>query len=205
MMLWPFTLWTNEDSSSRVSDNSAAKLDGYTSILEDPGLIKYYETQTPSIRLKIRKDVMVSLGVPEDIIESYVSHRNFGIKPITIAVRHAAIQRAARHNCLDIKELITKCKSSKTIQEENLENVCSTAKERYDMCLAMQVKLLYGLGYMSEQANHELEQDTRRRADIMFMSNFGTATEPQEPSPKFLKALEAVTDATYDNVPALWT
>ncbi|KAK9367873.1 hypothetical protein V1509DRAFT_625628 [Lipomyces kononenkoae] len=176
-------------SAPRQSKPSSTK-PNYKEIIGDQDLIAFYEANTPSLRRNAVLESSVNIGLTKETAEELVSRRNFSLHPISREQRQPYIQKASEANCAEFQKVIHDCsqlpvnwRDGQMLEDiKSKEDLCRRAKERHNTCLKTQVRLLYGLGYKLSIGNSTLDTDIRRHANETYISYYGTATNPREPT-----------------------
>ncbi|KAK9448474.1 uncharacterized protein V1518DRAFT_319929 [Limtongia smithiae] len=196
---WPFRSSSASTSSPESSTSNTSASTDYRKLIQDPDLITYFEAFTPSIRRENIVKYATKIGVSPHAISELAGHRNILLRPLTLREREVEVEKGARMNCRDYKDVLSECanlkdnwrtgKSADQIAKQ--EDLCSNIKSRYHNCLSSQMKMLYGLGYRISASNSGQDSELRQHASIASYQIFGTPHEPREPTPQEIANIDA--------------
>ncbi|KAK9465138.1 hypothetical protein V1512DRAFT_277764 [Lipomyces arxii] len=182
-----------------------------SAIINDKDLSAFYEANTPSRRREAVLKSSIAVGMSKETAEGLVARRNFVLKPLSRDERRKQIWRSAEHNCTDYQHVVQECIALKPdwrlgLNEEDIkkkEDLCLKAKDRVNICLETQVKLLYAMGHKMSHSNAALDQDLEWHALSLFMTYYGTPHHPHEPSPADLAKINEGSGPALDSISIL--
>ncbi|KAK9462624.1 uncharacterized protein V1516DRAFT_670735 [Lipomyces oligophaga] len=170
---------------SKYFTNHQDKPIDYRQIIQDPELIRYFESSTPELRVqKIRENCKIH-GIADSEAEKFISSINSQLKPIRPVDRQHAIEEAAKWSCIEFFDVMRECATpmlrksmpASSLPDAPSKELCARAKIRYNHCLHTQTTILDDVGYRFAVKHTAEHSALRKIVKTHYEQEYGTARQ----------------------------